>query len=252
MNLRPDIPPPATKSVLAGPLGGRDRRAGDRWTAHGGCVKRLASSLRPPPRPSGRRRGARRAPHQHPTLPAVRRAAPPRQRPPVPIRLPVTGLQLARPWAPQGHDPGRGYGHGRHEGQRLGPGYRRSRRPLTRLADAHAQALAAADRDGVCSCKGIYSVSIASDTSDMYATPDCVVAPPVPGTNTGCHRIGPGARPPAPRWPAPGPRPKHAYVSADGRDTGSSPTSTPRPKPARQPTRPSRDTAAASLRMPLP
>jgi hypothetical protein len=52
------------------------------------------------------------------------------------------------------------------------------------LADAHAQGLAAATSMGV-QLEGIYSVSIASDTSYAYATPDCVVTPPVPGTNTG-------------------------------------------------------------------
>lgn len=52
------------------------------------------------------------------------------------------------------------------------------------LADAHAQALAAAASMGV-QLQGIYSVSIASNTSYAYATPDCVVAPPVPGTDTG-------------------------------------------------------------------
>jgi hypothetical protein len=31
----------------------------------------------------------------------------------------------------------------------------------------------------------IYSVSISSDTSYAYATPDCLVTPPVPGTNSG-------------------------------------------------------------------
>jgi hypothetical protein len=52
------------------------------------------------------------------------------------------------------------------------------------LADAHAQALAAASSMGV-QLQGIYSVSIAADSSYAYATPDCVVAPPVPGTAGG-------------------------------------------------------------------
>jgi hypothetical protein len=52
------------------------------------------------------------------------------------------------------------------------------------LADAHAQALAAATSMGV-QLQGIYSVSIASDTSYAYATPDCLVTPLVPGTNNG-------------------------------------------------------------------
>lgn len=52
------------------------------------------------------------------------------------------------------------------------------------LADARAQGLAAAAAMGV-GLGDIYSVSIVSNTSYAYATPDCVVAPPVPGTNTG-------------------------------------------------------------------
>ena len=52
------------------------------------------------------------------------------------------------------------------------------------LADAHAQALAAAASMGV-QLAGIYSVSIASSTSYTYATPDCGIAPPVPGAQAG-------------------------------------------------------------------
>jgi len=52
------------------------------------------------------------------------------------------------------------------------------------LADAHAQAVSAATAMGV-QLKGIYSVSIASNTSYAYPTPDCPVSPPVPGTNGG-------------------------------------------------------------------
>jgi hypothetical protein len=52
------------------------------------------------------------------------------------------------------------------------------------LADAHAQALTAAASMGV-QLAGIYSVSLASSTSYMYATPGCGIAPPVPGAQTG-------------------------------------------------------------------
>lgn len=52
------------------------------------------------------------------------------------------------------------------------------------LADAHAQALAAAASMGV-GLGGIYSVSITSNTSYNYPTPDCVFAPPVPGADSG-------------------------------------------------------------------
>ena len=51
------------------------------------------------------------------------------------------------------------------------------------LADAHAQALAAATAMGV-QMQGIYSVSIASTTNYAYATPGCPVLPITPG-NTG-------------------------------------------------------------------
>jgi hypothetical protein len=52
------------------------------------------------------------------------------------------------------------------------------------LADAHAQALAAATSMGV-QLQDIYSVSISINTSYAYATPDCVVTPPVAGTASG-------------------------------------------------------------------
>jgi hypothetical protein len=52
------------------------------------------------------------------------------------------------------------------------------------LADAHAQALAAAASVGV-QLAGIYSVSIASNTSYTYPTPDCAIVPPLPGVNSG-------------------------------------------------------------------
>ncbi len=52
------------------------------------------------------------------------------------------------------------------------------------FADAHVQALAAATSMGV-QLAGIYSVSIASNDSYAYATPDCVAVPPVPGNATG-------------------------------------------------------------------
>jgi hypothetical protein len=52
------------------------------------------------------------------------------------------------------------------------------------LADANAQALAAAASMGV-QLQGIYSVSIAPNTSYTYPTPGCPVAPLVPGTDTG-------------------------------------------------------------------
>src|ERR1035437_2177730 len=48
------------------------------------------------------------------------------------------------------------------------------------LADAHAQAMAAAASMGV-QLQGIYSVSIASNASYTYPTPDCMVAPLAPG-----------------------------------------------------------------------
>jgi len=48
------------------------------------------------------------------------------------------------------------------------------------LADAHAQALAAAASMGV-QLQGIYSVSIAPNTSYTYPTPGCPVAPLTPG-----------------------------------------------------------------------
>jgi hypothetical protein len=52
------------------------------------------------------------------------------------------------------------------------------------FADAHAQALVAAASMSV-QTQGIYSVSIASNTSYTYPTPDCPVAPLVPGTSSG-------------------------------------------------------------------
>jgi len=52
------------------------------------------------------------------------------------------------------------------------------------LADAHAQALAAAAAMGV-QLQGTYSLSISSNMNYAYPTPDCVFAPPVPGTNSG-------------------------------------------------------------------
>ncbi len=50
------------------------------------------------------------------------------------------------------------------------------------LADANAQALAAAASMGV-QLQGIYSVSIAPNTSYTYPTPGCPVAPLTPGLN---------------------------------------------------------------------
>jgi hypothetical protein len=50
------------------------------------------------------------------------------------------------------------------------------------LADAHAQALAAAASMGV-QLHEIYSLSIASNPNYIYPTPDCVYSPPVPGSN---------------------------------------------------------------------
>lgn len=57
------------------------------------------------------------------------------------------------------------------------------------LADAHTQALAAAGAMGV-GLGDIYSVSIASNSSYAYATPDCVVAPPVPGNGATGSAVG--------------------------------------------------------------
>jgi uncharacterized protein YggE len=50
------------------------------------------------------------------------------------------------------------------------------------LADAHAQALAAAASMGV-ALQSVYSISIASNTSYTYPTPDCSIAPLAPGQN---------------------------------------------------------------------
>jgi hypothetical protein len=52
------------------------------------------------------------------------------------------------------------------------------------LADAHAQALVAAAATGV-QLAAIYSVSIASNMSYTYPTPDCAITPPLPGADTG-------------------------------------------------------------------
>jgi hypothetical protein len=64
------------------------------------------------------------------------------------------------------------------------------------LADAHAQALAAAASMGV-QLQGIYSVSIASSPGYTYPTPDCLVAPPVPGAAGGATGSG-GSAPASP------------------------------------------------------
>jgi hypothetical protein len=50
------------------------------------------------------------------------------------------------------------------------------------LADAHASALVAAAAMGV-GLNGIYSVSVTSNESYAYPTPDCVIAPLTPGLN---------------------------------------------------------------------
>ena len=52
------------------------------------------------------------------------------------------------------------------------------------LADAHTQALAAAAAMGV-QLQGTYSVSIATNTNYIYATPDCVVPPVAPAPASG-------------------------------------------------------------------
>jgi hypothetical protein len=52
------------------------------------------------------------------------------------------------------------------------------------LADAHDQALAVAASVGV-QLDGIYSVSIASNTSYTYPTPDCLIVPLQPGLDGG-------------------------------------------------------------------
>ncbi|MGD0409312.1 MAG: SIMPL domain-containing protein [Candidatus Limnocylindrales bacterium] len=52
------------------------------------------------------------------------------------------------------------------------------------LADAHAQALAAATSMGV-QLNEIYSLSIASNTSYDYPTPDCLIPPLAPGLSGG-------------------------------------------------------------------
>jgi len=65
------------------------------------------------------------------------------------------------------------------------------------LADAHAQALAAATSMGV-QLNEIYSVSIASNTSYNYPTPDCSIAPlapGVPGDGTGSAGSAPASSP---------------------------------------------------------
>jgi hypothetical protein len=64
------------------------------------------------------------------------------------------------------------------------------------LADAHAQALAAAAPMGV-QIQGIYSVSIASNASYMYPTPNCMAAPLLPGPNgaTGAAGSAPASSP---------------------------------------------------------
>jgi len=72
----------------------------------------------------------------------------------------------------------------------------------TALADAHAQALAAAASMGV-QLQGTYSVSIASNTSYTYPTPDCPVAPLVPGTASGATGSA-GSAPASPPVACPG------------------------------------------------
>lgn len=65
------------------------------------------------------------------------------------------------------------------------------------LANARAQGLAAAAAMGV-GLGDIYSLSITSNLSYTYPTPECVVAPPVPGTNTGATGSAGGALASAP------------------------------------------------------
>jgi len=160
-------------------LGGCDRGAGDRldrW--YGRCVKRLASSLGHDRAQGGRRRRAR-CPTT--TLPgsagSMISSSARRARSPTPRRTTRSAWpHRARSWpraraarTPRPTAPIR-----RH----------RSRRPLTRPWPMPTLRLSRRDIDG-CAAAGHLLGQHLDQHSYAYATPDCVVTPPVAGTASG-------------------------------------------------------------------
>ena len=180
MNLRPTFTRP-TKSVLAGLLVVAITALAIGWTA--GTVAASSGSRAASATAAPKAAGAEAPGVPTTTLPQSAGGTTTSSGTASSIAYPVTGYNSLGV-APQGTILAEGTGTADMKADGSDQAAALKKATDAALADAHAQALAAATSMGV-QLQGIYSVSIASNTSDMYATPDCVVAPPVPGTNTG-------------------------------------------------------------------